>query len=274
MLLFCYYIVMKNKKIIYFIIVSIVIIALTIVSIFKYVSLSINSLSNTKWYRYNYANGLYDSLEFTNGSINYFKPTSTNNVNSLDNCTKYSYDKKNKIIKLDCNKEIKIDSYDNNSLTLELDGKNTKFFTNIEDSLNYEFESYFEKSIVDYKKERNQVTEFSKINKNKLIEVLRADEYSKIVFIGNKCTSVDCALILDIMEKWVSTNENIYFYDIKDLDLSIINYLNNISLNKFDYNYFNDIYPKVLVVKNNSIIDRYEVNCTGFNCTKYYKNEF
>ncbi len=265
---------MKNKKIVYFVIVSLIIIALTVVSIFKYVSLSINTLSNTKWYRYNYTNGIYESLEFKDGIINYFKPTQTNNVNSLDNCTSYSYNKKNKSLKLNCDKEIKIVNYDNNSLSLEFDGKSEKFFSSIEDSLNYEFETYFEKSLVEYKNQRIQVTDFSKINKNKLIEVIRSDNYSKIVFIGDKCTSVDCTLILDIMEKWISTNENIYFFDVSDLDSYLINYFNNISINKFDYNYFNDIYPKVIVTKNNNIVDRYAVNCTGFNCTKYYKNEF
>ena len=178
------------------------------------------------------------------------------------------------IIKLDCNKEVKIDSYDSNSLTLDFDGKNEKYFTNIEDSLNYEFEKYFEKSIVEYKKERSQVTEFSKINQNKLIEVLKDDEYSKIVFISDKCTAIDCVLVLDIMEKWVSTNENIYYYDVNYLSTGMINYINSISVNKVDYSYYKDIYPKVIVSKNNNIIDMYEVKCTGFNCTKYYKNEF
>lgn len=265
---------MKNSRIIYLVVFVILVVLITIFSVLRYSTLSIKDINNTKWYRYNYSNGLYETLEFKNTEVNFFKPTSTNNVNSLDNCTKYSFDKKNKTLILDCGKKIKINSYDKDYLSIEFDEKNEKFFSNIEDSLNYEFETYFEKSIVDFKKEKSQVTDISKINKAKLVEVLREDEYAKIIFIGDKCTSIDCVLILDIMEKWVSTNENIYYYDVSLIDSSIINYLNKISINKFDINYFNDIYPKVLVSKNNNIVDRYAVNCTGFNCTKYYKNEF
>ena len=266
---------MKNKNIIYVYFVMLVVIILTLVNIFKYRQATIdNEISNKIWYRYNYTNGLYESIEFKNGSIDYFKPTGTNNTNSLDNCTKYTYDKRNNLIKLNCKKTIKILNSDNDSLSLEFDGKNEKFFRNIEDSINYEFETYFEKSIIDYKKERAQVTDFSKINQNKLFEVLKENEYSKIVFIGNKCTSIDCILVLDIMEKWVSTNENIYYFDVNNLNNNIINYLSNISNNTYSYDSFDNTYPKILVSKNNKIIDEYDVKCTGFNCTKYYKNEF
>lgn len=266
---------MKNKSMLYICFVMLIAIIVSIVNILKYRTFTIDkSISNKVWYRYNYTNGLYETLEFKGNNINYFKPTSTNNTNSLDNCTKYTYDKKNKTIKLNCKKDIKIINNDNNSLSLEFDGKSEKYFLSIEDSLNYEFETYFEKSIIDYKKERIQVTDFSKINQNKLIEVLKDEENSKIIFIGNKCTSVDCVLALDIMEKWVSTNENIYYFDVNDLNSNIINYINNISSIKHDYNSFDNIYPKILVSRNNRILDEYDIKCTGFNCTKYYKNEF
>ena len=266
---------MKKNKYVYVILLMIAIIILMIINIFKYDSTELDEgISNKVWYRYNYNNGLYETLKITKSKIDYFKPTGTNNTNSLDNCTKFNYDKKNKILKLNCNKEIKILSFDSNSLTLEFDDKNQKFFLSIEDSLNYEFETYFEKSIIDYKKERNQVTDFSKINQNKLFEVIANDDYSKIVFIGNKCTSVDCVLILDIMEKWVSTNENIYYFDVNNINNNVINYFNRISDKKYNYDDFDTVYPVVFLTKNNKVVDHYELKCSGFNCTKYYKNEF
>ena len=266
---------MKNKRVEYIIVVMLFIIICVIISFFRYNYLSIDKkIQNKIWYKYNYNNGLYDTLYLSEGKVDYFKPTSTNNTNSLDNCKKYTFDKMKKVLKLDCNKEIRIVSFDDNSLSLDFDSKNEKFFSNIEDSLNYEFESYFQKSIIDYKKERSQVTEVSKINEAKLYEVLKSDVYSKVLFIGDKCSTIDCTLALDIMEKWISTNESVYYFDVKDLNQNIINYINKIGTNKYEYEFFNGIYPRVIVSSNNKLIDQYEIKCIGFNCTKYYKNEF
>ena len=268
---------MKNKKIYlyYILVIMIFIIVLMIINIFKYNYLSIDKkIQNKTWYRYNYTNGLYESLYLKDGTIEYFKPTATNNTNSLDNCTKYTFNKKNNTLELNCNKKIKINDYKEDYLSLDFDGKNEKFFSNIEESLNYEFEVYFQKSITDYKKEKNQVTAISKINENKLYEVIKNKEYSKVVFIGNKCTSIDCTLILDIMEKWISTNENIYYFDVNDINNNVINNLNKINNLDITYNYFDSSYPRIIVFNNNKVVDKYEVKCTGFNCNKYYKNEF
>ena len=40
-------------------------------------------------------NGLYETLVLKDNTIDYFKPTSTNNTNSLDNCTRYTFNKHN-----------------------------------------------------------------------------------------------------------------------------------------------------------------------------------
>ena len=266
---------MKNKRIYYILVIMIFIIVVMIINVLKYNYLSIDKkIQNITWYRYNYTNGLYETLLFKDGNIEYFKPTSTNNTNSLDNCTKYTFNKKNNTLKLNCNKKIKVVDYDKDFLSLDFDDKNEKFFTSIEDSLNYEFEVYFQQSIADYKKDKSQVVEINKINNYKLFEVLKEDEYSKIIFIGNKCTSIDCILILDIMEKWISTNENIYYYDVKDLTEFVITNINKMNNTNYTYNFFDNAYPRIIVSKNNKIVEQYEVKCTGFNCTKYYKNEF
>ena len=241
---------MKNKRIYYILVIMIFIIVVMIINILKYNYLSIDKkIQDIKWYRYNYTNGLYESLYLKDGTIKYFKPTGTNNVNSLDNCTKYTFNKKNNTLKLNCNKKIKVVSYDKDYLSLDFDGKNEKFFTNIEDSLNYEFGVYYQKSITDYKKEKIQVTDISKINETKLYEVFKEDEYSKIIFIGNKCTSIDCVLVLDIMEKWISTNENIYYFDVNDLNDNIIKYMNKLGNTVFNYEYFDSAYPRIIDFK-------------------------
>ena len=38
--------------------------------------------------------------------------------------------------------------------------------------------------------------------------------------------------------------------------------------------FYNGIYPRVLIVKSKEVIDTYEVSCKGFNCNNLYKNEF
>ena len=183
---------MKNKIYSYVIVLMVFIIVLMIIRVLRYNYLSIDKdIQDITWYRYNFNNGLYETLYINNGTIKYFKPTSTNNTNSLDNCTNYTYNKKSKVFKLNCDKEIKILDYDDNYLSIDFDGKNEKFFNNIEETLNNEFEAYFQKSMTDYKKERNQVTEVSKINEDKLYEVLKDEDYSKIVFIGDKCIGVE-----------------------------------------------------------------------------------
>ena len=265
---------MKNKNILGVIIFMIFIIILVVINFFRYKYNAIDEdLISKNWYRYNYKNGYYDILSFNNRKISLIRPTNINEPSIYDYCSKYSYDKKNNTFKLDCNVDLKIEYVDSNKLIVRNNNKKNVYFDNIEDSVNYEFENYFNKSMIDYKSERQQVMEFSQINEEKLFEVIESDEYSKIVFIGDKCTSVECFLVYDIMEKWISMSGDVYYFDSNDISEKVINYfykLNNI----YDSNYFNGIYPRVIVTKNNRIIEQYEVKCNGFNCNKYYKNEF
>ena len=78
-----------------------------------------------------------------------------------------------------------------------------------------------------------------------------------------------------VMEKLISTTEDVYYFDVEELNEKLIKYLNTLNdkvLN--DINFYNNVYPKVIISKNGKIIDFYELKCNGFNCTNYYKNEF
>ena len=57
-------------------------------------------------------------------------------------------------------------------------------------------------SITEYKNSNYYMTDIIKIDENKLKKVYSSNKYSKIVFMGNKCTSIDCVLFLDTLEKW------------------------------------------------------------------------
>ena len=266
---------MKNKNIRNAIIFIIVVILFVIFQYIRFNSREIDEkIYNKVWYKYNYNTGYYDTFEMNNSTVKYIKP-SVSNEDDYSNCVNYYYNKKENSLILDCNKKIKILSVDNNSINLIVDNKSKIFFDSIDETTNHEFESYFGKSIIEYKKEKLQAKDFIKINENKLKEIINSDAYSKIVFIGNECTSVDCALALDVMEKWIATTEDVYYFDVNDLNDKLLKYLNNIDNNLVNnINYYDNIYPRIIISKKGKIIDNYEIKCKGFDCTNYYKNEF
>ena len=264
---------MKNKIYNYIIIVSISLIIIAIINFFVFGFNKINSkLTKNTWYHYDFTTGYYDLLKIDNDKIDY---KSSNSQNNYDNCYSYNYDKKDNIINLDCNKKINIKKYSDKNLELKMDDYEKVFFNNVEDSLNYEFKNYFGKSMVDFKDEKSQVLEYSKINGDKLISISKEKGYSKIVFMGDNCTSIDCTLALDIMEKWIIKSSNVYFYDGNEVNESLLKTISKTikDINK-DSQYYNGIYPKVLILKNSKIIDSYDIKCNGFNCNSLYKNEF
>jgi len=267
---------MKNRDIVNIVGFMIMLIIIVLMYFFRYDSNTIDdSILNKKWYRYDYNTGYYEIISLNKNSFTYYRPINSNSMNAYDLCNKYTYDKKKNSINLDCGKSIKIISVEDDSLLLSIDNKDETFYLNVDDSLNYEFESYFGKSIVEFKKDKSQAKDFIKINEEKLKEIISLDEYSKIVFIGDNCTSVDCVLALEVMEKWISKTENVYYFDNNDFNDELMNYLIDINNNieKSD-NFFNGIYPRVIISNNNKIIDYYEVKCSGFNCSKYNGNEF
>ena len=99
---------------------------------------------------------------------------------------------------------------------------------------------------------------------NKINEIYNSDEYSKIIFMGDSCSTVECALSLDIIEKWINFDSNVYYIDSSSLNSKDYNNLSKLG------NDFNDVYPIVYVVKNKKIVDKYKIKCNGFNCNMYY----
>ena len=254
----------------------IVIILLIITNFLRYNFVSIEkTISDKDWYRYDNNTGYFEVINFKNNTFNYNRPDDNNVQNEYDNCKKYYFNKKDKEFNFDCGKSIRIVELNKNSVDMIIDGKNKIFFDDIEKSINYEFESYFGKSMEEFKKNKAQAKDFIKINEKKLFEVIGSDEFSKILFIGNNCSSVDCILALDILEKWIAKTENVYYFDVNDLNNNILGKLNKInnSLLK-DYNFYDNIYPRVIITKKNSLVDQYEIKCNGFNCNKYNSNEF
>ena len=104
------------------------------------------------------------------------------------------------------------------------------------------------------------------------MEVISEKENSTVILFGSNCSSIECTLFLDILEKWIATNEKLYYVDVetftdKEME-SISNKVNNFNVNK---EYYNDIYPRIILFKENKILDQYQIKCKGFNCSKYIK---
>ena len=262
---------MKNKGIVNLIIFMILIIFFLLAYYFKYNNSDINEkIQNVKWYKYDYNTGYYETFYVSNNDFMY---NLANKTNEYASCKQYSFNKNNNTLNLDCNKKIKIISVNKNYIVLNIDNEEKYFYDNIEDSLNYEFKSYFNKSISEFKKEKQQVKEYLKIDYEKLLEILAKEEDYRIVFMGDSCTSIECTLMLDIMEKWLVSYDSVYYIDANILNDNMIKNLYNLN-NVFDnnINFYNGIYPRV-VSNINENLNQYEVKCNGFNCTKFYKIE-
>lgn len=261
---------MNNRNIICIIGIFIIGIILTLLYIFKYDKIS-SDILDKNWYRYNYINGYYDVFNINEYKMSYYRPSSENYTNQYDKCGNYRYNKKKKTIILDCNKEIVIKSSDKDKLTLLIDGEKNVFYTNIDDSLNYEFNKFYGKSMSEYKKSESQVVDLIKLPINSLINTIKEKEDAKIIFMGSKCSSVDCLASYDVIEKWLTVSTNTYYINSDELNINITTMLNKIN-NAFskEVDFYNEAYPKVIITNGGKIIDSYLIKCHGFNCSAFY----
>lgn len=224
---------------------------------------------NKKWYNYDYSSGFYNTLFIKKSSLVY--NNSDSNSNYTD-CKLYNYNKSNNTISMDCGKNIVINKIEDNKLVLYIDSKTEVFFSNEEDAINYEFESYYGKSISEYKKEMTRVKDYLKINYERLLEIADSDDKSEIIFIGDKCSSVDCVLSLSVIENMLSDQSNIYYFDSSELsDDNKVRLLSEKIDGFKENNNYNNIYPVITTISNNKVIDEYRIKCSGFNCNKYIK---
>ena len=259
---------MKNKGLI-ILIISVMIISLaSIIFVFSLKTMDYN-LFNKKWYHYDYKNGYFDMIYFDENGFEYYKPNDENITNEYSFCYNYKYNKFNKKIKLDCGKQIDLIKIDSDILKINIDGKEMFFYTNIKDSIKYEFKKYYSINIDEYK--NKQALDIIKVESDEIFNIINEDDYSKIIFVGNNCNTISCILVNDVIEKWISFSKNIYYIDSDSLNDEILFKLNKIT-NKFSINIndYNDIYPIVYVVNKNNVIDSYRIECNGFDCSNNY----
>lgn len=264
---------MKNKNVL---IILIIILMSLLISIFNFDRYSSNTLDkrifDRDWYYYDYTTGYYDKIHITQNNVIFTIPNEK--VNSqYSKCKKYTFNKKTNTIKLDCNLDLQIKNVTESYITINLNNKIVKYFSNPEDALNYRFELYYGKNIISYKKEKIQALNFINVSQNKLKELYNNNEFSKVIFMGNKCTSIECTLFLDILEHWLTKDNNIYYINSDELNSTNLKELQKLNI-KFSDNIlsYNDVYPKIMIIGNKQVIDEYSIICKGFNCEQYLKD--
>lgn len=251
---------MKNKSIFILIIMMICVIVLCLIYLLYDNPLDKN-IYNTTWYSYDNKTGTFDMFKMTNNSLSYM----TSNK-EYDDCNKYTYNSKNKVINLNCGKKIFIKEYNNTFIKIEVDDKVSTMFKSIDETLNYEFNTYFNKSILDYTKEKEQIIEILKIKIDTFYNIMNSKDTSVIVFVGDKCSNIECTLLLNVLEKWYVSSKNVYLIDTSNLSNKDINYLSKLNEYTKDYN---SNYPIILTIDSKKQINIKNFKCKGFNCNSW-----
>lgn len=259
---------MKNKGLFILVISCLIVVILSILHVFNLKNIS-NNLIDKKWYHYDNLTGYYDRLYFNVDNFNFDRPNNDNATNEYSSCSKYKYNKSTKKIHLDCGKDITVKDADSEKLILNIDSKDTVFFTDYKKSKEYEFKNYYDIDYNEFKLKNKQALDIIEIDKSKFFNLLSDKEYSKVIFIGDKCNMLECALIYDIVEKWISFSKNIFYINSSKLDQEFLNNLKNKKISN-NINDYDNIYPIVYVIGGNNVIDKYEIKCLGFNCKMYY----
>lgn len=222
-------------------------------------------IKSVVWYNYNIKTGTYDILKIEESKLTYMY-----DGNEFDGCSKYYYNSKERKLLLDCGKEIVIKSFEGNSLKLIINKEEKVFFKDTDESLNYEFKKYFEKSISEYKNEKDQAREILKIEFKKLYDLYNSEERNIVVIMGDECNNLDCSLVLGVLEKWSVDNSNVYYIDSNYLTSSNLNSMNSIDSNfSKDIEFYNSNYPLVIVIGRKAMYDSKYFKCNGFDCTMW-----
>ena len=241
---------MKSKKSLSIIFLMIVIILITLFVLNKYNKKSIeNNILDNKWYSYDNTTGFYDIISFEDGKFLYNKSSSSSKDGVFDSCTKYYYNKFNRSISLDCGIVFEVENFGSSKMSLWVNDRKKTFFLEPNDSLNYEFENYYNYSISEYKKDKKQNTELIKIDTNRLIEVkwnmdvnnsYLTDLSIKVLKGKNEMLNIITkASLKDMYIESIKSIEELDYtlYDItiKTTDISNLDYLKDIKKMKNNY---------------------------------------
>ena len=197
------------------------------------------SVTDVKWYKYNDKS----TLEFSVGNIK-----STNK--KLSKCTKYSYDKKSKIISLNCNEySMKLSSVDKYKLVLTID------YGNKSNTITY----YKYKEIIDYMNDNNLTTITNGEIEEKVDIPKKINDNDYINAEMNKLTVIKELTISDLEDKLkgnnsliliINPNMKISSYDFIPIFISWLDIIN-------DYSFYY-INGKNININDQTLLDQFE----------------
>ena len=254
---------MKKDKIITYMFMMGIIIFCSIIYI-NGVSPLDEAIYNKKWYSFNVGDGSYLMAEISNDSI------LLNGFSGFDNCKEYSYNKKDMIFNLDCDKKIEYNRYKDGELVLEINNKEIHFFDTIEQSYNYEFNKYFNMSEGEFIDSYSQVKELILIDYKSLIDFIDEGKSFTLILNGDMCINYECYLFDKLLEKLIVKSSDIYSFNPSNITDDEIKKLNSYSSDLLlDYNFYNSNYPRVVIFSDKNVVETFLIKCDGFDCSKY-----
>lgn len=218
-------------------------------------------LLNKELYLFNTKTGDYEILKITSDKFEY-----TGESLDLNNCKKYEYNSGTGILKLDCNKAIRIVGKVGNSYVFKVNNNNVFFYFTKSDSYNGEFQRTFNTTKENYVTEGiTKITPLS-LDYNTLIQTLSSNEIKYIYIKSN-----DCSEICDIYNNIYSSSNmgNKYYLELNTLTVENLINLENINKPFRDLLTGTIKYPLIIEVQNNNIIRNFEVKVDGLDFSNY-----
>lgn len=252
------------KRIIIYILLIISFTALGIIGLKNQpIDLPEKDILNKELYLYNAENGNYETLKITKEELTY-----TGTTLDLTNCKKYTYSTGTGILKLDCNKAIRIIGQVGNSYVFKINNNNVFFYHTKEESYNGEFQRTFNTTKENYVTEGITKITPLKLDYNKLLQILSQQAKSYIYVKNKNCTEI-CNIYNNIFS---SENEqsNKYYLEIDGLSEENLNNLNSISKPFKDLIGNETEYPLIIIIENGNIISNYEVQVNGLDFKDYF----
>ena len=136
------------KRIIIYILLIIILTSLGIIGLKNQPSDKIEeSILNKEYFRYNTNKGTHDKIKISEKTIEY----EGDKIN-LKNCKNYKYTEATGIIKFDCNKEIRLITYnkENEAIIINTNEENLYFYLDKEKSLLSEFQRRYQMTLDSY----------------------------------------------------------------------------------------------------------------------------
>lgn len=251
------------KRIIIYILLIITFTALGVIGIKNQpIDLPEKEILNNDMYMYSSKTGKYETLKITKEELIY----SGSNLD-LTNCHKYTYNSGTGILKLDCNKAIRIIGSIGNSYVFKINNNNVFFYKSKEDSYNGEFQRVFNSTRENFVTEGITKITPLKLDYNRLLQVLSLQTTSYIYVQSKNCGEI-CNIYNNI---YASNNQlgNRSYLDLSTLTNENLNNLEIINKPFKDLLSTSTQYPLIIEVENGNIMNSFEVEVNGLDFDNY-----